>query len=403
MPGLSLPEQMARLSVGTSAPEASAPRVEVAPAVRVTPACCVHLRRRSDWAFHAQMHLSREHTAAAPSREEALTAALAAAHEQAARATARALAAEAEAARADASRAAMAGTVDALSRHNSRLAAEVDALMGELAASKASNASLQSGLDAADAELSRLKAEFEEAMKRSVAAAAPTPMPQRRRRDADAARSRGNQCFKEKRWEEAAAEYSAGLAAAASVPDMETVRAVLHSNRAAVLHAQGRFLDAASDCSAALALDPNFTKARVRRADMLSSMGDFDACVKDLEELLAAADGSDEADLAGWRAKLADARAKLRVHGGVVDHYAVLGLAPDASVAAVKAAFRSLALKHHPDKAPPELGAPLKCAQEQLFKLLSNAHATLTDLAKRQRFDAHREQVAKKLSTAGAA
>ena len=355
----------------------------------------------------AQTHLARVHTAGAPSREEALTLALAAAHEQAARATARAVAAEAEAARADASRAAMAGTVDALSRHNSRLAAELDALMAELTVAKASNASLQASLDAAEGELCRLKDEFEESMKRSVAAAvaaaAPTPMPQRRRRDADAARARGNQCFKEKRWDEAAAEYSAGLAAAASLADMETVRAVLHSNRAAVLHAQGRFLDAASDCSAALALDPNFTKARVRRADMLASMGDYDACVKDLEELLAAADGSDEADLAGWRAKLADARAKLRVQGGVADHYAVLGLAPDASVAAVKAAFRSLALKHHPDKAPPELGAPLKCAQEQLFKLLSNAHANLTDVAKRQRFDMHREAVAKKMSTAGMA
>lgn len=35
------------------------------------------------------------------------------------------------------------------------------------------------------------------------------------------------------------------------------------------------------------------------------------------------------------------------------DHYAALDVLPDATLATIKKAFRSLALKHHPDKKAP--------------------------------------------------
>lgn len=39
---------------------------------------------------------------------------------------------------------------------------------------------------------------------------------------------------------------------------------------------------------------------------------------------------------------------------GFVDAYAVLGVRPDASDAELKAAYRRLAARHHPDVVPPE-------------------------------------------------
>jgi len=64
--------------------------------------------------------------------------------------------------------------------------------------------------------------------------------------------------------------------------------------------------------------------------------------------------------------------------GSSVEHYAVLGVAQAASQAEVKQAYRQLALKHHPDKAPkPEL----RDIAESLFKHVSASYAVLSDVA----------------------
>lgn len=180
------------------------------------------------------------------------------------------------------------------------------------------------------------------------------------------------------RYEEAAAEYSSGIAASAGDAP---ARAVLYSNRAAALQAQNKLLDALSDCFLARALDPTYKRSLQRRADAHMALGDFAAAVRDLEEL--EADGQGDAAV---QAKLAEARRKVQ-KGAVVDHYAVLGVAMTCSGAEAKAAYRQLALKHHPDKAPAEGGEAMRAAAEGLFKLLAQAFAVLSDPVARRRFD----------------
>ena len=65
-------------------------------------------------------------------------------------------------------------------------------------------------------------------------------------------------------------------------------------------------------------------------------------------------------------------------------YYKVLGLTPQASSAEIKAAYRKLALKYHPDKNN-QPGA------EARFKEINEAHATLSDDGKRQRYDKNQE------------
>ena len=78
-------------------------------------------------------------------------------------------------------------------------------------------------------------------------------------------------------------------------------------------------------------------------------------------------------------AKLHEARRKVK-KGSSIDHYAVLGLGQAASQVEVKQAYRQLALKHHPDKAPkPEL----RDVAESLFKHVAQAYAVLSDVAQR--------------------
>lgn len=63
------------------------------------------------------------------------------------------------------------------------------------------------------------------------------------------------------------------------------------------------------------------------------------------------------------------------------DYYETLGVPPDADQAAIKDAFRNLALKYHPDRNK-EPGA------EARFKDIAEAYAVLSDPQKRRRYDA---------------
>jgi len=63
------------------------------------------------------------------------------------------------------------------------------------------------------------------------------------------------------------------------------------------------------------------------------------------------------------------------------DYYASLGVAKDADAAAIKKAYRKLAVKLHPDKNPGDAAAEAK------FKEISEAYDVLSDQAKRTEYD----------------
>lgn len=65
------------------------------------------------------------------------------------------------------------------------------------------------------------------------------------------------------------------------------------------------------------------------------------------------------------------------------DYYEILGVAKNASEDEIKKAYRKLALKYHPDKAPSEN----KKEYEEKFKEISQAYRVLSDKGKRQQYD----------------
>ncbi|MEM6644135.1 MAG: DnaJ domain-containing protein [Bacteroidota bacterium] len=65
----------------------------------------------------------------------------------------------------------------------------------------------------------------------------------------------------------------------------------------------------------------------------------------------------------------------------MTNYYHVLGLSEDASPAEIKAAFKRLAVKYHPDKHPG------KSDMEEKFKEVNQAHQVLSDPYEKARFD----------------
>ena len=68
------------------------------------------------------------------------------------------------------------------------------------------------------------------------------------------------------------------------------------------------------------------------------------------------------------------------------DYYDVLGVSRDVDDSALKAAYRKLALKYHPDRNPDDKAA------EEKFKEASEAYGVLHDPKKRQVYDQYGHQ-----------
>lgn len=67
------------------------------------------------------------------------------------------------------------------------------------------------------------------------------------------------------------------------------------------------------------------------------------------------------------------------------DHYAKLGLAPDAAPESIKAAYRKKAAQYHPDKNPSADAAAR-------FREVQEAYEVLADAQRRQAYDDYRQR-----------
>ncbi|CAI5706400.1 unnamed protein product [Peronospora effusa] len=108
-------------------------------------------------------------------------------------------------------------------------------------------------------------------------------------------RAEGNAFFSAKEFESAVAKYTEGLGAAPSsssglsrdeLKAVEMQRVLLWSNRAACLLQLGDFIQAEKDCTLALSIDPNNTKARYRRAQAFMGLGNNAQAFKDVHLVL---------------------------------------------------------------------------------------------------------------------
>ncbi|KAK1819405.1 hypothetical protein LTR12_006231 [Friedmanniomyces endolithicus] len=188
----------------------------------------------------------------------------------------------------------------------------------------------------------------------------------------DRMKEEGNGHFKYGRYQQAVDVYTAALDVD---PVNKGTNAKILNNRA-MCHAKLKhWALAREDCDRALALDPSYTKARKTRAKALGESGNWEEAVREYKNI---AETSPEEP--GIAKEVRNAEMELK-KSKRKDYYKILGIGKEATEQEVKRAYRKLAVVHHPDKNPGDPDA------EERFKDIQEAHETLIDAAKRERYD----------------
>lgn len=188
----------------------------------------------------------------------------------------------------------------------------------------------------------------------------------------DRMKSEGNAAFKSGRFQEAIDTYTQALEVD---PSNKGTNSKILQNRALCHSRQKSWKQAIADCEKALELDPSYTKARKTRAKALGENGNWEEAVRDLKAIQ-----EENPSEPGIAKEIRDAEMELK-KSKRKDYYKILGIEKDATEQQIKKAYRKLAIVHHPDKNPDDADAADR------FKEIQEAHETLSDPQKRERYD----------------
>jgi DnaJ family protein C protein 7 len=188
----------------------------------------------------------------------------------------------------------------------------------------------------------------------------------------DRMKDEGNGHFKMGRYQQAIDVYSTALDVD---PLNKSTNSKILNNRAMCYSRLKQWPAAIEDCDKAIKFDPSYTKAQKTRAKALGEGGDWDEAVRAYKSI---AESNPEEP--GIAKEIRNAELELK-KSKRKDYYKVLGIEKDSTEQQIKKAYRKLAIVHHPDKNPGDPEA------EHKFKEIQEAHETLIDPQKRERYD----------------
>lgn len=186
----------------------------------------------------------------------------------------------------------------------------------------------------------------------------------------------GDTKFKAGQHAEAVEAYTAALNVDAA---LDSLNSKIYCNRAACYSALKQWEDALTDCNQAILMDEKYTRAYIRRAKCHAALSNHQDAVYDWNKAKEL-DPDNSEILSGLRAAQKELKKAERK-----DWYKILEISPDATDSDIKRAYRTQALKWHPDKhnETPESYA----AAEARFKDITEANTVLSDPKARRRFD----------------
>lgn len=195
-------------------------------------------------------------------------------------------------------------------------------------------------------------------------------------RQIEEAKNSAQELFKNNKFEEAYAAYDQLLS---FDPTNIPFIALMHANKAFVKLKMGDSMEALKDINKSIAINPTYSKAFLRRANIYKDMGNFEQARYDFNKFKELEPGNQEVDkwIKEMMKKENEAKKK--------DYYKILGVEKTADAAAIKKAYRKKALEWHPDKHN-ESEEQTQLA-ERMFKDINEAYTILSDPKKKEMYD----------------
>ncbi|KAK2608775.1 hypothetical protein QQS21_002632 [Conoideocrella luteorostrata] len=182
----------------------------------------------------------------------------------------------------------------------------------------------------------------------------------------------GNKAFQARQWQLAMDKYSEALEID---PSNKSINAILLQNRAQCKIKLKQYDGALADANEAIRLNPDYSKAKMTKANALGQSGNWEESVREwkaIQEL----DPTDRNIASEVRKAELELKKSLRK-----DYYKIMGLEKDCGPDDIKKAYRKMAIKLHPDKNRDDPEAEAK------FKDMQEAYETLSDPQKKAAYD----------------
>jgi len=186
----------------------------------------------------------------------------------------------------------------------------------------------------------------------------------------------GNKHFSAGNTQEAIEAYTQALEVD---PKNKNMNAIILANRAAAHMKKNAYMEALVDLNKSIELNPDYTKAYMRRGNVHSHLENYEDAIRDYNTVKQKDPHYDDIDNTIHLAQSNAKKAKRK------DYYKILEIEKNASESEIKKAYRKQALKWHPDKNSETEESKLQA--EKKFKDIAEAYAVLIDPTKKQQYD----------------
>ena len=192
----------------------------------------------------------------------------------------------------------------------------------------------------------------------------------------ESVKNKGNEIFKQKKYEEAIEEYTKILE---FDPNNKKFNSLILANRALCYQKLNKNVEALRDSNQSIKLNPFYARGYIKRGNVYMELKMFDDARADFQKAKDL-----DPNVTGVEAYLSSANQQAE-KARKRDYYAILGVDKNADEREIKKAYKKMAMKYHPDRNS-ESEESKKMAEKKFIDV-NDAYNVLSDPKKRSMYD----------------